>query len=85
MISQNPIGDQVLWIVRRLSEQKDIQLYTMKELDPFVNRILLALHQSDQHGHGNHHWNDLPPIDLWGALVVVCFVCLFWLFCLFLK
>jgi hypothetical protein len=66
MISKNPIGDQVLWIVRRLREQEQIQAHTMKELDPFANRILLALHQSDKHGGGNHHWMELPPIDLWG-------------------
>jgi len=64
LISQNPIGDQVIWIVRRLREQCVLQQATQQELDPIVNRILLSLDQSNK--DGRKRWDALLPVDLWG-------------------
>jgi hypothetical protein len=65
MIAKDPIGDQVLWVVRRLGKAPNMFQITSNELDPIVNRILLNLYQSDKKVEESKKWNALPPIDLW--------------------
>jgi hypothetical protein len=65
MIAKDPIGDQVMWVVRRLGKAPNMFQITSNELDPIVNRILLNLYQSDKKVEESKKWNALPPIDLW--------------------
>ena len=55
----DPIGDQVLWIVRRLDDQPLIQKQYQTELDPIVNRMLYLLDESEKVKDERKKWNLL--------------------------
>ena len=54
-------------IVKRMSKHPKLIEATANELDPIVDRTLLALQRSTQCNHLKI-WNVLPPVDLWGIL-----------------
>ena len=66
-MANNSIGKSVLWIVKRMSKHPKLIEATANELDPIVDRTLLALQRSTQCNHLKI-WNVLPPVDLWGIL-----------------